>query len=58
MKTFFYLVCLSLPLFAAIGLVIFMAGGKGKARPTQDELVDREREHLEGIAKGKSSETG
>ena len=35
MKTFLYLVCLSLPLFAAVGLVIFMAGGKGKPKPTQ-----------------------
>ena len=46
-NTFFYLVLLSLPLFAAIGLVVFMAGGKGKSKPTQDELVERERWHRE-----------
>lgn len=57
MKTFLYLVCLSLPLFAAVGLVIFMAGGKGKPKPTQDELVEREKEHLEGVTQRKYRET-
>lgn len=46
-KTFFYLVLLSLPLFSAVGLVIFMACGKGKSKPTQDELIERERLHKE-----------
>lgn len=50
METFLFLVLLSLPLFAAAGLVIFMAGGKGKSKPTQDELVERERLHKEGQA--------
>ncbi|QTN37719.1 hypothetical protein HZ996_00745 [Cryomorphaceae bacterium] len=57
MKTFLYLVCLSLPLFAAVGLVIFMAGGKGKPKPTQDELVEREKVHLEGVSQSKPRET-
>jgi len=35
---------MSMPLFAAAGLVYFMSKGKGKAAPTQDELVRRKRE--------------
>ena len=34
---------MSMPLFAAAGLIYFMSKGKGKAAPTQDELVERKR---------------
>ena len=41
------IVVLSLPLFAAIGLVIYMAGGKGKPAATQSEIEEAKRKKME-----------
>ena len=34
------IIVISLPLFAAAGLVMYMAGGKGKPAPTQSEIEE------------------
>lgn len=47
LKLLLGVIALSLPLFAAAGLVIYMAGGKGKPAPTQTEIEEVKRKRQE-----------
>ena len=40
LDTLMLIALLTLPLVAGVGLVIFMAKGKGKPAPTQDEILE------------------
>ena len=45
------IIVISLPLFAAAGLVMYMAGGKGKPGPTQSEIEEVKRQREKDLLK-------